>query len=214
MLIALAATVLVAASWMLFLRPRAVESTTSQVTAPAKVADKARQAAAATDKASAATDAASNDVADATASTPAKSAPSTTATTEAPKAAAKKAAAPAPAKAATKPAPAAKADGEAAVLADLDAHKVVVLLFWDRSGADDRAAHDAVESLSTHGGKVAIHAVAVQDVGRYGSVTQGVNVAQSPTTIVISRDAKARSVAGLTDPTEVEQLVRAALADK
>ena len=213
MLIALAATVLVAASWMLFLRPRAVESTTSQVTAPAKVADKARQAAAATDKASAATDAASNDVADATASTP-PDAPSTPAATEAPKAAAKKAAAPAPAKAAAKPEPAAKADGEAAVLADLDAHKVVVLLFWDRSGADDRAAHDAVESLSTHGGKVAIHAVAVQDVGRYGSVTQGVNVAQSPTTIVISRDAKARSVAGLTDPTEVEQLVRAALADK
>jgi hypothetical protein len=214
MLIALAATVLVAASWMLFLRPRAVESTTSQVTAPARVADKARQAAAATDKASAATDAASDDVADATASTPAKPAQSTPAPTEAPKAAAKKAAAPAPAKAAATPKPVAKPEGEAAVLADLDAHKVVVLLFWDRAGADDRAAHDAVEALSTHDGKVAIHAVPVQDVGRYESVTQGVNVAQSPTTIVISRDAKARSVAGLTDPTEVEQLVREALADK
>jgi len=213
MLIALAATVLVAASWMLFLRPRAVESTTSQVTAPAKVADKARQAAAATDKASAATDAASDAVTDATA-TPAKGTAHARAATEVPKAAARKAAAPAAAKAAEAPKPAAKAKGEAAVLADLDAHKVVVLLFWDRSGADDLAAHDAVEALGTHGGKVAIHAVPVQDVGQYGSVTQGVNVAQSPTTIVISRDAKARSVAGLTDPTEVEQLVRAALAGK
>jgi hypothetical protein len=213
MLIALAATVLVAASWMLFLRPRAVESTTSQVTAPARVADKARKAAAATDKASAATDAASKDVADATASASPKSVASAPAATEAPKAAAKKAAATAPAKPATTPKPV-KPEGEAAVLADLDAHKVVVLLFWDRSGADDRAARDAVEALSTHDGKVAIHVVPVQDVGHYGSVTQGVNVAQSPTTIVISRDAKARSLAGLTDPTEVEQLVREALAGK
>ena len=94
------------------------------------------------------------------------------------------------------------------------AHKVVVLLFWDRAGADDRAAHDAVEALDTHGGKVAVHAIDVKDVGRYESVTQGVDVAQSPTTIVISRDAKARSVAGLTDPTEVQQLVREALAAK
>jgi hypothetical protein len=211
MLIALAATVLLAASWMMFLRPRAVESTTSQVTAPARVADKARQAAAATDKASAATDAASNGVDTATADPAATPAPAAAA---APKAAAKKAATPAPAKAAETPKPAAKADGEAAVLADLDAHKVVVLLFWDRSGADDRAAHDAVEAVGTHGGKVAVHTVDIKDVGRYESVTEGVSVAQSPTTIVISRDAKARTVAGLTDPTEVEQLVRAALADK
>ena len=56
--------------------------------------------------------------------------------------------------------------------------------------------------------------VDVKDVGRYESVTQGVNVAQSPTTIVISRDAKARTVPGLTDPTEVDQMVREALAAK
>jgi hypothetical protein len=206
MLIALAATVLVAASWMMFLRPRAVESTTEQVTAPARVADKARAAAAATDKASAATE-------KATAETPAKgTAPAKAETTKVtPSATAKKAAAPAPAatKAETKP-----VDGQAAVLADMDAKKVVVLLFWDRTGADDRAAHDAVESVNRRDGKVAVHTVDVKNVGRYESVTQGVNVAQSPTTIIISRDAKARTVPGLTDPTEVEQMVREALADK
>jgi hypothetical protein len=206
MLIALAATVLVAASWMMFLRPRAVESTTEQVTAPARVADKARAAAAATDKASAATDAATADTEKATAGTPAKGTARVT-----PNATAKKAAAPAPAatKAETKP-----VDGQAAVLADIDAKKVVVLLFWDRTGADDRAAHDAVESVNRRDGKVAVHTVDVKDVGRYESVTQGVNVAQSPTTIIISRDAKARTVPGLTDPTEVDQMVREALADK
>jgi hypothetical protein len=206
MLIALAATVLVAASWMMFLRPRAVESTTEQVTAPARVADKARAAAAATDKATA-------DTEKATAETPAKgTAPAKAETTHVkPDATAKKAAAPAPAatKAETKP-----VDGQAAVLADMDAKKVVVLLFWDRTGADDRAAHDAVESVNRRDGKVAVHVVDVKDVGRYESVTQGVNVAQSPTTIIISRDAKARTIPGLTDPTEVDQMVREALAAK
>jgi hypothetical protein len=213
MLIALAATVLLAASWMMFLRPRAVESTTEQVTAPARVADKARAAAAATDKASAATEAGTADPDEASAATPAKgTTPAKGETTQVtPGATAKKAAAQVPAakKAATKP-----ADGQAAVLADMDAEKVVVLLFWDRTGADDRAAHDAVESVNRRDGKVAVHVVDVKDVGRYESVTQGVNVAQSPTTIIISRDAKARTVPGLTDPTEVDQMVREALAGK
>jgi hypothetical protein len=213
MLIALAAVVVVAASWMFVLRPKAVESTTTQVTAPAKVADKARQAAAASDATNAATEAeaAKVDNADADAATPA---PSAAKAATQPKAAAKKAAAPAPATAKKADTPAKPAEGESAVLADIDAHKVVVLLFWDRAGADDRAAHEAVESLDTHGGKVAVHAIDVKDVGRYESVTQGVDVTQSPTTIVVSRDAKARSVAGLTDPTEVQQLVREALAAK
>jgi hypothetical protein len=213
MLIALAATVLLAASWMMFLRPRAVESTTEQVTAPARVADKARAAAAATDKATAATDAATADADKASAATPAKgTTPAKGKTAQVtPDATAKKAATPAPAEKQTEPE---AADGQAAVLAEMDAKKVVVLLFWDRTGADDRAAHDAVESVNRRDGKVAVHMVDIKDVGRYESVTQGVNVAQSPTTIVIARDAKARTVAGLTDPTEVGQMVREALAAK
>jgi cytoskeletal protein RodZ len=213
MLIALAATVLVAASWMMFLRPRAVESTTEQVTAPARVADKARAAAAATDKASAATEAATADADEASGATPAKGTTPTKGETSkvTPSPTAKKAAAPAPVekKAETQP-----VDGQAAVLADMDAKKVVVLFFWDRAGADDRAAHDAVEAVNRRDGKVAVHVVDVKDVGRYESVTQGVNVAQSPTTIIISRDAKARTIPGLTDPTEIDQMVREALAAK
>jgi hypothetical protein len=203
-LIALLATVVLAAGWMAFLRPAAVQTTTEEVTAPAKVATQARQAAAATEKANAATEAKADEVA----GEPAAKAP-----TPAPAQKAKPAQAPAPA-ATAKPeakAPAKKADRQAAVVKDLDAHKVVVLLFWDKAGADDRAAREAVEHLDRRGGKVAVHAIDVKDVGEYGSVTQGVSVAQSPTTIVVSPNAKARVVAGLTDPTEVDQLVRQAL---
>jgi hypothetical protein len=96
----------------------------------------------------------------------------------------------------------------------MDAGKVVVLLFFDRSGADDRAARDSVEDLNLRDGKVVVHVADVKDVGRYDSVTQGVTVTQSPTTMIIAPDGKARVVNGLTDPTEVDQLVRASLQDK
>jgi hypothetical protein len=206
LLIALLAVVVLAAGWMTFLRPGAVQSTTEDVAAPAQVAEQAREAAAATEKAAAATDKATADEA-----APAPAAPSTAA-----KAKAKaKAAAPAPVakdEAATKAEP--KTDAEAAILKEIDARKVVVLLFWDKSGADDRAARSAVRDLDLRDGKVAVHTIDVKDVGRFESVTQGVSVTQSPTTIVIAPNAKARTIAGLSEPTEVAQLVRDALVTK
>jgi cytoskeletal protein RodZ len=210
LLIALLATVVLAAGWMAFLRPAAVESTTKDVTAPARVATQARQAAAATDKASAATEAAADKVADES-SAPASKAPAA----PAPAATAKQAQTPAHAPAAKAEHKAhAKADPQAAVLSEMDAKKVVVMLFWQKTGADDRAARDAVQSLDRRDGKVAVHVIDVRDVGDYGSVTQGVSVTQSPTTIVISPNGTARVLTGLTDPTEVDQLVREALATK
>ena len=180
MLIALLATVVLAAGWMAFLRPSAVQTTTEDVTAPAQVATQAAKAAAAEERTSAATDAASNAIADpsTTTSTPAAAAP-----VEQAKPATEKAAAPV-----TKPAPKATvaekaAKGEEKVLAEMDA------------------------------GKVAVHAIDVADVGRYESVTQGVNVTQTPTTMVIER-GKARTIAGLVDPTELDQLVRQTLTAK
>jgi hypothetical protein len=206
MLIALLATVVLAAGWMAFLRPGAVESTTEQVAAPAKVATQASEAAAATDKASAATEAAADAVAGGTSATPAPAA--------APTAKAKPTTPAAKAKSDAAPKAAAKADPQAALLREMDSGKVVVLLFWDKTGADDRAARDAVKDLDLRDGKVAVHVVRVKDVGRYESVTQGVNVTQSPTTIVISPEGTARTIAGLSDPSEVDQLVREALKKK
>jgi hypothetical protein len=210
LLVVLLAVVVVAASWMAFLRPRAVESTTAEITAPARVATQAAKAAAATDKASAATDAASNNV-DESSAAPAPAA----AVAKAAEKAKAKAAAPAPA---AKPDEPKKADadvkGQAAVLQAMDAGKVVVLLFFDKTGADDRAARDSVSDLNLRDGKVVVQIADVSDVGLYDSVTQGVTVTQSPTTMVISSDGKARVVNGLTDPTEVDQLVRAALQKK
>jgi hypothetical protein len=204
LILTLLATVVLAAGWMAFLRPGAVQSTTEQVTAPAKVATQAAEAAAATDKASAATEAATKALESATTQTsPAQG--------ESQKAAKPKAAAKAEPQEAAKPK---TVDGQAAVLRDMDAGKVVVLLFWDKAGADDRAARDAAKDVNLRDGKVAVHLVAVENVGDYGSVTQGVSVTQTPTTMVITPGGKARTVAGLTERTEVDQLVRDALASK
>jgi cytoskeletal protein RodZ len=209
LLIALLATAVLAAGWMAFLRPGAVQSTTDEVTAPAKVATQARQAAAATDKASAATEAAAEKVADE--SSAATATPATPATTP------KKAATPAPAAKAQKTEKKAEskstADPQAAVLKEMDAGKVVVLLFWNPSGADDRAARETLKDLKLRDGKITVHAVDVKDVGRYDSVTQGVSVTQTPMTMVVE-DGKARTIAGLVDPTELDQLVRLALVKK
>ncbi len=204
LLIALLATAVLAAGWMAFMRPGAVQTATEEVTAPAQVATQARQAADATEKAAAATDKATAEAPTAT-PPPAQATPVTTAE--------KAQATPAPKVDEAKAKPAAKADPQAVVLKEMDAGKVVVLLFWDRSGADDRAARDAVRDLDLRGGKVAVHLVDTKDVGRFESVTQGVTVAQSPTTMVIV-DGTARSIAGLSEPTEVDQLVREALAKK
>ena len=136
LLIALLATVFVAAGWMAFMRPAAVESTTEEVTAPAQVATQAAEAAKATDATSAATEAAADAATADPSATQAPSAPA--AKTEAPVAKAKKAATPADTEKKAEP-KAAKADPQAKVLAEMDSGKVVVLLFWDKSGADDRA---------------------------------------------------------------------------
>jgi cytoskeletal protein RodZ len=207
MLIALAATMVLAVAWMGFLRPSAVETTTDEVTAPAKIADKAANAAAATEKATAATEAAAKAVEGKT--TPSETAPAQKSDAKA--TAKPKAAAPATGGAT---APASTAEGQAAVLREMEAGKVVVLLFWDKTGADDRAARDAVTDLSRRDGKVAVHVVDVDEVGKYGSVTQGVNVTQSPATLIISPTGTARAINGLTERTEVDQLVRDALTAK
>jgi cytoskeletal protein RodZ len=214
LLISLLATVVLAAGWMMFLRPGAVQSTTEQVTAPHQAVTQAREAAAATEKSQATTDAATDAAADETPAAASK--PATKAAEPATPTAKAKAATPAPTAKAEKAdaRQAGKADEEAAVLHELDAGKVVVLLFWDASGADDRAARDAVGDLDLRAGKVTVHRIATKDVGRFESVTQGVSVTQSPTTIVIAPDARARTIAGLSEPTEVDQMVREALASR
>jgi hypothetical protein len=98
------------------------------------------------------------------------------------------------------------------VLADIDAKKVVVLLFWDRRSADDREVYRAVESSARHGGKVSVRAAPIQKLGDYDKITQGLPINGSPSVVVIDRAKRASVISGLTVKAEVDATVKRALA--
>ena len=52
------------------------------------------------------------------------------------------------------------------------------------------------------------------DVADYESVTRGVKIAQSPTTVVVGRKGRARAIVGLTESREIAQAVGDALAGR
>lgn len=198
MLIALAATLVLAALWLVALRPKTAEvanTPAAPVTAVAKAKD-----------ASAAADATNAKIANATGGAAATAAPATAA---APPAGAPATAAPTPA-ADVKP----SNKREAAVVRDIRRGKVVVLLFWNAKGADDVATRGAVRGLSRRGGKVAVHVIPISRVGQYESITQGVTVNQSPTTLVIDRKRRSRAIVGLSERGELTQAVNDALAGR
>ena len=103
-------------------------------------------------------------------------------------------------------------DRSAPLLRALDHKRVVVLLFGNRRGLDDRAVRRAVHATSRHGGRVVVKAVPASQVGRYGAITNGAQVLQSPTTLVIAPGGKARAIVGFTTTAEVDQAVADALA--
>ena len=97
-------------------------------------------------------------------------------------------------------------DASAPLLRALDRKDAVVLLFWNRRGSDDRAVRRAVRATARHHGHVVVKAVPVARVARYGAITSGVQVLQSPTVLVIGPDRKARAITGFTTKPELDQV--------
>lgn len=98
------------------------------------------------------------------------------------------------------------------VLADLEAKRTAVLLFWDRRVADDREVRRVVSAIDRHDGKVRVHVAPISKVGAFEPITLGVPVVTSPTVLVIGgRDRRARAVEGLTVTRELDELVTKAL---
>jgi hypothetical protein len=93
----------------------------------------------------------------------------------------------------------------------LDAHKVVVLLFWNRRGVDDRSVKASVDSISTRGGRVAKFTDTLGHLARYTRVTGSTAVTQTPTLLVIDRHRAGEVSTGYLDTTSVDQLVVDAL---
>ena len=97
---------------------------------------------------------------------------------------------------------------------DVARGNVVVLLFWSSTAADDVATRGVLRGLDRRGGKVVVRVAPIGDVARYASVTRGVKIAGSPTTLVIGRKGAPRVISGLTEPRELSQAVGDALAGR
>jgi hypothetical protein len=92
----------------------------------------------------------------------------------------------------------------------LDAHKVVVILFLNRRGVDDRSVKRSVDSLP-HRKSVAVFSSSVRHLSRYTRITAAANVTTTPSLVVVNRKGQAEVVNGYIDRQTVGQYVRNAL---
>lgn len=98
-------------------------------------------------------------------------------------------------------------DRSAPILADLAKGRVAVVAFSGNQAADDLGVRLALKGINRHHGKVVVRSVPIGDVADYGAITQGVQVQQSPTVIVVGKNHKAHSIVGFTDVNELNQLI-------
>jgi hypothetical protein len=146
-----------------------------------------------------------------------------------PSAAASTTAASATGAAATK-APAAGPARQRAVEAELKQGKIVVLLFWNPRGTDDRVVHHQLKLMFAfhnnpatakaevvrHAGKffgrnfnhtVVVHETLGASVAAYGSITRGVQVYGTPTLLILNSTGKTITLTGVTDAYGIEQAI-------
>lgn len=92
----------------------------------------------------------------------------------------------------------------------LDAHKVVVVLFWNPRGVDDRSVKHAVDSLP-HRKRVAVFSDSVRHLSRYTRITAAASVSTTPSLVVVNHKGQAEVISGYLDRQTVAQYVRNAL---
>ena len=99
------------------------------------------------------------------------------------------------------------ADPSAPLLRDTAEGRVAVLLFSSPEGAEDRAVRRALLDADRHGGRVVVRSAPIARVADYAAITEGIDVLQAPTLLVIGKDNRARSLVGYADTRAIDQLV-------
>lgn len=98
-------------------------------------------------------------------------------------------------------------NAQAAVLqGELKHGQTVMLLFWNPKSSDDAAVKREAQAVAAHShGEVVLHVALPAQVSRYGSVTRGVQVLQTPTLLLIDRKGLAVTMSGLMDQYAIGQ---------
>jgi hypothetical protein len=108
-------------------------------------------------------------------------------------------------------APTSTAGLPAPVKSALDAHKVVVILFWNRQGVDDRSVKASLDALPRRKRKIAIFSDRVENLSRYTRITAAASISTTPALVVVNRKGQAEVVNGYLDRQTVGQYVQNAL---
>jgi hypothetical protein len=103
--------------------------------------------------------------------------------------------------------------GQHAVEADLAKGDVVVLLFWNPNGTDDKSVHQAVQAVK-HVNHVAVQEASASQVASFGSITRGVQVYTTPTLLVVDKQGHAIVLTGVQDAFAIEQAIAEARSTK
>jgi pyruvate/2-oxoglutarate dehydrogenase complex dihydrolipoamide acyltransferase (E2) component len=89
----------------------------------------------------------------------------------------------------------------------LAAKKTVVVLFWNKSGVDDRSVKKSVDRLSRRGGKVATFTETVKNLSRYTRITSVASVTTTPSVVIVNSRGQAEVLAGYNDFQTINQFV-------
>jgi hypothetical protein len=90
-------------------------------------------------------------------------------------------------------------------------NKVLVLLFWNRKSADDKAVHAALAHVDRWDGRVSVQSASIKKISKYGRIARGVDVEQSPTVVVVDPSLRADTLVGYVDSDTIDQAVVDAL---
>jgi hypothetical protein len=93
----------------------------------------------------------------------------------------------------------------------LDAHKVIVILFWNRRAVDDRSVKASLDSLPRRKQKIAYFSDRVENLARYTRITAAATVSTTPALVVVNRKGQAEVINGYLDRQTVGQYVQNAL---
>jgi hypothetical protein len=101
----------------------------------------------------------------------------------------------------------------AAMARALNAHKVVVLFFYEPAASDDQATRAAIRAVRGAGtsGRVALFQDTVSHISSYRRIVGSLGISQSPAMVVIDRNRRAELLQGFVDSGTIEQTVRDAL---
>ncbi|MEA2171506.1 MAG: hypothetical protein QOF76_4806 [Solirubrobacteraceae bacterium] len=102
---------------------------------------------------------------------------------------------------------AAQVDGIPAWLDESLGNKTVAILFWDKKADDDQRTHDAFKAAYTDHGNVLKRSVPISKIADYGKVARGVDVSQSPTIMIIDQNKNASSLVGYSNTDSINQAI-------